>query len=79
MDFRTFWSGLEPERKDSFALSIQHSRNYLDQIACGARKPGFALARMISDATHGVVPLHELRADIWDAPKRGTAAQVTAS
>lgn len=68
MDFRTFWSGLEPDRKQTFADSIQHSRNYLDQIACGARRPSHALARKLNDATHGVVPLHALRSDIWDEP-----------
>jgi len=72
MDFRTFWSALEPGRKQSFADSIKHSRNYLDQIACGARRPSHALAKKLNDATHGVVPLHTLRSDIWDEPgKKG--------
>lgn len=80
MDFRAFWSSLEPDRKQAFADSIKHSRNYLDQIACGARKPSHALARKLNDATHGVVPLHLLRSDIWDEPaaKRPSAPALSA-
>jgi DNA-binding transcriptional regulator YdaS (Cro superfamily) len=68
MDFRSYWSNQAPEQKDAFARSIKHSRNYLDQIACGARQPSHKLAKKLNEATEGVVTLHALRPDIWSAP-----------
>lgn len=74
MDLKTFLE--EGGRRQSLADAVGMSPDYLWQIATGwqGRKPSPKLARKISDATHGVVSLAELRPDVWGAPSANPKA-----
>lgn len=67
MDFRTYWRSLSPVQKKQFAANLRHNQTYLIQVGSGFRQPSPRLAKAINTATQGVVALHELRPDIWDA------------
>lgn len=65
MDLKTYLE--EGGRRQSLADAVNTSADYLWQIATGwkGRKPSPKLARKISEATHGLVSLAELRPDVW--------------
>lgn len=65
MNMTQFWSGLRADAKTDFATKLGRSRNYLAQIACGARKPSPLLAREIEEASGGQVTRAELLPDVF--------------
>jgi DNA-binding transcriptional regulator YdaS (Cro superfamily) len=59
----------------ALALKVGTSGEYLRLVASDYRRASPALAKKIVEATKGKVKLHEIRPDIWDAPKRRGTAQ----
>jgi len=45
---------------EEFSRQVNYDKNYLSNIACGSKKPGIKLARIISKATGGSVTIDEL-------------------
>lgn len=66
----------DTSRRASLAAACGASPDYLWQVATGweGRKASPKLARKIHEATHGLIPLHTLRPDIWPAPAATDAA-----
>jgi DNA-binding transcriptional regulator YdaS (Cro superfamily) len=56
-----------------FAKQVGKSKSMMTLLLQGKRRPSPELAKEIERQTGGVVPKHELRGDIWDAPKRRAA------
>lgn len=46
------------------------SRALVDHMATGLRRVSIPIAKRIRDETNGKIKLHELRPDVFDAPKR---------
>lgn len=69
MDLSDFIS--DTDRRASLAKAVGTSSDYLWQVATSwqGRKAGPAMARKISEATHGLVALSDLRPDIWPKPE----------
>jgi DNA-binding transcriptional regulator YdaS (Cro superfamily) len=57
----------------AFARKAGCSKAFISHIIADRRKPSPEVARAIERASDGKVPKHELRPDIWDAPKRRAA------
>lgn len=49
------------------------SDGMISHIICGRRKPSTDLAKEIERVTGGKIAKHELRPDVWDAPKKRAA------
>lgn len=62
------------ESAADLARKLGISDGMISHIIYGRRKPSPAMAKQIERATEGRVRRHELRPDIWDAPKRRAAA-----
>lgn len=52
----------------AFGRDIGVSRSHVKRLLSGERVPSPTLAIRIEQATHGQVPRHALRPDLWSAP-----------
>lgn len=73
VDLRRYFLSLpNPAARTAFAERAGTTKLYVHQLISRSdksrRKASVALARKLSAASDGVVPLHEIRADIWTAP-----------
>ena len=74
MNFKTYYESLDAAARDKLATAVNSKVVYLSQIAYGHRNPSHSLAKAIEKATKKAVQKHELRPDIFDAPRKGRAA-----
>jgi len=58
----------------AFAGMVGTAQPTISRILNGKRRPSPSMAREIERITGGKVRRHELRPDLWDAPKRRAAA-----
>lgn len=56
-----------------FAKQFGWSKSFVSRLVKGERTPSVKTAKEITAATAGAVPLHILRPDVWDSPKRRAA------
>lgn len=55
-------------KQAAFARRVEISRSFLNDLIAGRRTPGLALAKRISDATDGAVPMTYWVAESHDNP-----------
>lgn len=66
MDLITYWDGLTPDKKESYATDCGVTYNYLSQVANGHKKPSTDLAKLLhAKSKKKVVALNKLRPDVW--------------
>lgn len=50
------------------------SRGMVDHIVNGIRGVSVKVAKQVSEDTNGIIPLHDLRPDVWTRPDQQKAA-----
>ena len=72
MKFKDYVLSLKPNEREDYARRAGTTIKYLPLLTGGHRKAGPELARRLSEESGGVVPLSEIRPDIW-APEESAA------
>lgn len=77
---RAYFKSLSKDERETFAKEVGTSVAYVWQIIYGQRRCKEGLAIEISKATHGAVPLMDLRPDVdWDYVRQSAEAVATDS
>lgn len=60
MDFKTYYLGLAPDKRDEFAIAASTSRGYCNQIAYAGKKIELGMADVFVAQSSGLMTLDEL-------------------
>lgn len=65
MELKRYYLGLDFAQRERFCIEAKTTDGYMTQLINGHRKAGPLLARRLSVASGGLVPLEKIRPDIW--------------
>ena len=65
MNLKDYWQGLTAPKRQDFVKRAGTTVGYMPLLLGGHRQPSPDMAKRLSSASAGEVPLHELRPDIW--------------